>query len=244
MQQRSVYLLHISFDLVDRLMIQKKSKKTNRLQTKVAARQLNLSAYLFLLIFVCILTLALITSAASESAKYKEYEIKAAFMYNFLKFVDWPAHKDAVNDKEIIISILGKAPFGDTLKSIEGKSVDDKKVVIKKFKGIEELEKSGEKDNDKLHPEIEAIRKSHLLFICPSEKRHIREILGSVKNHNVLTVADTEGFLEAGGIINFLMEENKVHFEVNMTAAKNTGLEIRSKLLRLAKRVIKQEETG
>lgn len=225
-------------------MIQKKTQKTNKLQTKLTIRQTNLVAYLFVMVAGCVLCLAPTASAASESAKYKEYEIKAAFMYNFLKFADWPAEKNEANDKKIIISILGKAPFGDTLESIEGKSAEDKKVVIKKFKGIEELEKSGEKDSNKLHPEIEAIRKSHLLFICPSEKKHIREILGSVKNHNVLTVADTEGFLEAGGIINFLMEENKVRFEVNMTAAKNTGLEIRSKLLRLAKRVIKQEETG
>jgi hypothetical protein len=78
-----------------------------------------------------------------------------------------------------------------------------------------------------------------LLFICPSEKNNINEIIDLVKNQSVLTVADTQEFLDAGGIVNFVIEDNKVRFDVNLTASEKAGLKIRSQLLRLAKRVIK-----
>jgi len=82
-----------------------------------------------------------------------------------------------------------------------------------------------------------------VLYVCASEKEHLKEIINIVEGSSVLTVGDTDGFLEAGGIINLLIEDKKVRFEVNVTAAEKANLQIRSQLLRLAKRVVKEKET-
>ena len=86
------------------------------------------------------------------------------------------------------------------------------------------------------------MKKCHLLFICSSENDDLPDILNIVKNNNVLTVGETGDFLKTGGIINFLLEENKVRFEINLIAARDAKLTIRSQLLRLAQRVI--DENG
>ena len=169
----------------------------------------------------------------------QEYQIKAAFLFNFLKFVEWPKSKTNDSNEPIIISIIGENVFQNAFDNIKDKTIEGKKVIVKQYKGISELDNSPEK-----HPQIEAIRESHLLFICPSEKNHTPNILESVKEHGLLTVADYKGFLEAGGIINLIMEEKKVKFEINMIAARQSGVQIRSQLLRLAKNVIKQETSS
>jgi hypothetical protein len=79
------------------------------------------------------------------------------------------------------------------------------------------------------------------LFVCHSEKQNLKEILNTVKDHYVLTVGDTEGFLEAGNIIEFVMVERKVRFEINMAAARRAKLKIRSQLLRLAEKIIEEK---
>jgi len=83
-----------------------------------------------------------------------------------------------------------------------------------------------------------------LLFICRSEKEQLGKIINIVKDHNVLTVGDMNDFLESGGIINFVIDDQKVRFEINNNAAKQEKLNIRSKLLRLAKKVIEEETSG
>ena len=190
-----------------------------------------------------ILTLWLFLLTATQSAPaddtiVPEYQIKAAFLYNFLKFVEWPKAKIGESNEPIIVSTIGQDVFQDAFDSIKNKTLEGRKIVIKKFEGIEELQKADSKKKYRQHSQIEAIRKSHLLFICPSEKIYIADILKSVKGHNILTVADTQSFLEAGGIINLMMEEKKVRFEINMVSAKEADIQIRSQLLRLAKKVI------
>ena len=190
-----------------------------------------------------ILTLWLFLLTATQSAPaddtiVPEYQIKAAFLYNFLKFVEWPKAKIGESNEPIIVSIIGQDVFQDAFDSIKNKTLEDRKIAIKKFEGIEELQKEDSKKKYSQHPQIETIRKSHLLFICPSEKKYTADILKSVKGHNILTVADTQSFLEAGGIINLMMEEKKVRFEINMVSAKEADIQIRSQLLRLAKKVI------
>jgi hypothetical protein len=179
--------------------------------------------------------------ARADSAKSKEYQIKAAFLYNFIKFVDWPEEKTSDSNEPIIIGIIGKDPFGRVFEPIKNKKVKNRIVVIKRFKSFESIQKLGEHDKAEFDRNINYLRKCHLLFVCSSEKDKVKEVLALVKDHSVLTVADTKGFLESGGIINFLMEDKKVHFEINVTAAKKSKLKISSKLLRLAKRVVKEK---
>jgi len=188
--------------------------------------------------------LPVLQPARAEDTASPEYQIKAAFLYNFLKFVEWPETKVKDPNEPIVVGIIGQDLFKDAFDSTKNRTIEGRKVIINKFKGIEELQKEDSKKSFNQHPQIEDIRKSHMIFICPSEKIYISEILKSIEGHSILTVADTPGFLEAGGIINLLMEENKVRFEINIAAAKKAKIQIRSQLLRLAKKVVKQETSS
>jgi len=184
---------------------------------------------------------AIAPKARADSPSSQEYQVKAAFLYNFLQFVDWSEEKSADSNKPITIGIIGKDPFGNAFEPIKDKKVKGRSVIIKRFKSFEELKKSTGKDKPELGREIEALTKCHLLFICSSEQENLKEIINSVRDHNVLTVGETEGFLESGGIINCFVEENKIRFEINISAAERAKLEIRSQLLRLAKRIVEKD---
>jgi hypothetical protein len=179
--------------------------------------------------------------ALAESSPSQEYQVKAAFLYNFLQFVDWPEEKLVDSNEPIIIGIIGNDPFGSAFEPIKDKKVKGRAVVIKHFKGLEELKKSAEKDMPESSQEMEPLTKCHLLFICPSEQKNLKEIIDTVKDQSILTVGEMEGFLENGGIINWFVEEKKIRFEINTAAAERAKLKIRSNLLRLAKRVVEKD---
>jgi len=194
---------------------------------------MKIKTYIFAVLF---LVLLFGVQTRAESASSREYQVKAAFLYNFIMFVDWPAEKIGDNNQPIIIGIIGKDPFEGAFEPIKDKQAKDRKVIVKRFKGLEELKKA---DKAEIDQTIEAIKKCHLLFISSSEKGAAKEITDLVKGCGVLTVGDMPEFLESGGgIINFLMEEGKIRFEINVTAAVQAKLQIRSQLLRLAKNVI------
>jgi len=186
-----------------------------------------------------ILALFAVPKAQAGSATAREYQVKAAFLYNFIMFIDWPDGKMPAANEPIIIGIIGKDPFEDAFDPVKDKQAKGRKVVVKKFKGFEELKKS---DETEFNQQIEAVKKCHLLFICLSEKKNVKEITDLVKGSNILIIGDMPKFLEAGGgMINFVLEEQKIRFEVDAAAAKQAGLKIRSQLLRLATRVIGME---
>jgi len=197
--------------------------------------------HILLVLLTALFAIPIAALADEQSAQSKEYQIKAAFLYNFIKFVDWPKEKMADSNEPITIGVIGTDPFGHAFEPIKDKKVKGRKVVIRRFKGFKEQEPSDEKDKSELKRTIESLKKCHLLFICSSEKEKLREIISLVMDDSFLTVGEAKGFLETGGIINFLMEEKKVRFEINVTAAKKSKLKISSKLLRLAKRVVKEK---
>jgi len=201
-------------------------------------------AYILVVLALASFAAPLASQAQDDSVQSREYKIKAAFIYNFIKFVDWPKEKMADANEPIIIGIIGKDPFGKGFDPVKNKPVKDRNLVIKRFVGFKELEKSADKNEAEFDKKVESLRKCHVLFICSSEKENLEEIIKLLKGSHVLTVADSEGFLESGGIINFLMEEEKVRFEINITAAEQAKLKIRSQLLRLAKRVVNKNATG
>lgn len=199
---------------------------------------MKIKTYIFV---VLVLFMFAVTQTRADSISNREYQIKAAFLYNFIMFVDWPAEKLSENNEPIAIGVIGKDPFENAFEPIKDKHAKDRKVIIKHFKGLEELKKSGQ---EQMNKELEDIRKCHLLFICNSEKPALKEIINLVKEYNILTVGDMDGFLESGGgIINFVVEEGKIRFEINAVAASASKLDIRSQLLRLAKKVIEDRQT-
>ena len=223
------------------LMNREKPYKIN----SVNVRPANTGAGRIAGLFICALALlgCLLISDVypeSQSAQYKEYEVKAAFMYNFLKFIDWPEDK-AKNSSEIIIGIIGQDPFGGAADILKDKKVEERSVVLKRIDSFDKVKNSADANE-----QMDTLKKCYLLFICQSERKNTKDIIDLLKNNSVLTVSDTHGFLEDGGIINFVIEDNKVRFNINLTASENAGLKIRSQLLRLAKKVIKDgaEVTG
>jgi len=179
---------------------------------------------------------------AADEAASREYQIKAAILYNVLKFVEWPQDKTPDSNEPMIIGLIGHDPFLNSFDPILEKNPEGKPVAIRRFPGFNELEKTGPTEPDEPHPQIQAIRKSHLLFICRSEQPHWAKILRATEGHGILTVADSMGFLESGGIINLLTDHDKIRFEVNMAVAQRAALRIRSRLLRLAVRVLKTDK--
>ncbi len=178
-------------------------------------------------------------SAYAENAQVREYTVKAAFLYNFIKFVDWPKEKMADANSPIEIGIMGKDPFGKAFEPLKDKTAKGRRIVIRRLKGPAELGESSGQTEAELQRQIEAAKKCHVLFVCRSEKKHLKELLERFKGQPVLTVGDCDGVLQAGGIINFVMEKQKVRFEINAAGARQTRLNIRSQLLRLARKVVK-----
>jgi len=151
------------------------------------------------------------------AASAQEYQVKAAFLYNFAKFVDWPG-EPAGTGAPLVITVFGKDPFGPALENIVlGRTVNGRPLVIRRTSRLEEL------------------LPCHILFISSSEKRRLAEILQALKSASVLTVSDMEEFLRLGGTVRFFVEENKVRFGINLEAARRTELKISSKLLSLAR---------
>jgi hypothetical protein len=147
-----------------------------------------------------------------------EYQVKAAYLFNFVKFVEWP--EEAFTDPlaPIVIGIVGDDPFGDALPQVvSGKTVQGRDLVIRKYHAGEDL------------------RGSHILFISGSEKKRLPQLLSSLHGSCVLTVADVDGFLEEGGMIRLFSEESRVRFAINVDAAIRAKLKISSKLLSLAR---------
>jgi hypothetical protein len=178
------------------------------------------------------------TQTSADTASNREYQLKAAFLYNFIMFVEWPKEKTPDANEPIIIGILGQDPFGNAFDPVKDRKVKGRDVTIRRFGKWEDLKKLSQEE---LNKQITDIRKCHLLFICNSEKPLLKEIINVAKDHNILTVGDMENFLEPGsGIIRFVIEDDKIRFEINATAAANAKLKIRSQLLRLAKKVIKE----
>ena len=186
------------------------------------------------------------STAAAQSTSSHEYRLKATFMYQFVNFVDgWKFQQETdgsngSGEKIIFLGIIGKDPFGDAFKPLVDKSVKDRRIKVKRFEGFSKLKSQDKKVT--VHPDVNEIKKCDLLFVCPSEQQYIDEILEPLRNERILTIAGTKGFLEKGGIINFIIEKSRVRFEINIDGAKRAKMTIRSRLIRLATRIIWEDE--
>jgi len=149
-----------------------------------------------------------------------EYQVKALFLLNFIKYVNWPPGTLSRNNDPIEIGVLGQDNFNDSLtNAIEGKIVDGRSIIIKHLSEDDDL--SG----------------CAILFISSSETPRLGGILGRTGTLPILTVGENESFFQDGGIINFTLREGKIHLEINLRAAQKVKLQISSKLLSVADKV-------
>lgn len=155
-------------------------------------------------------------SGAGIAGDSLEYQVKGAFLFKFGAFVEWPPSAFPEPGTPFVIGILGDDPFGATLdQTIENRKVQGRPVVIKRYKRGEQ------------------VRDAHILYISPSETGRLEQIAASLRGVSILTISDES--LTPRGIINFVIQENKVRFEIDAEAADRAGLKVSSKLLSLAK---------
>jgi len=179
--------------------------------TLPAARNRGLKALFVILFFSHLLLYA-------SSPVSKEYQIKAAFLFNFAQFVEWPSTAFENADTPICIGILGADPFGSALdETVRGETVRKRKLIVLRSQRLEDL------------------KNCHMIFISKSEESRLQKILEEIQSKSVLTVSETPDFANRGGILNFYLDGNKVRFEINPAVAQRKNLKLSSELLNLGK---------
>lgn len=147
----------------------------------------------------------------------KEYQLKAAFLYNFTKFVEWPPGRFADDASPIVIGVVGPNPFGDELeKVVRDRKVNGRSIVVVQLESAADA------------------RPVHAVFVAAGEESRIEKQLCSITRAGVLTVGESERFAVLDGCVTFTMVKDKVRFEINMTSAEEGGLKISAQLQKLA----------
>ncbi|MCP4624203.1 MAG: YfiR family protein, partial [bacterium] len=163
--------------------------------------------------FLCVLfSLLIYVNAPAHAEKKDEYHVKAIYTYRFIFFTEWPEKVPSSYARDTItIGIVGKDPFKNFFAKVENKMIAEKNKILK----IIRLGRYNKKHD---------IKKCQILFIGKSEAENLNSILATIKNKPVLTVSDIDGFCEKGGMINLINVDNKINFEINLSAAKRVNL--------------------
>jgi len=167
--------------------------------------------------------LGLLLTTAAHGQRAEEYRVKAAFLLNFARFVEWPPQEFKSSADPIAICVIGQNLFGNALdNAVIGKTVEGRAFLVRQLSGSQPL--GG----------------CQILFVSSSERNRLQAILGEIKTGGVLTVGETDAFASEGGMINFKIEGGRVRLQVNLEAAEEANLRISSTLLSLAQIVKKK----
>lgn len=154
-----------------------------------------------------------------------EYEVKAAFLYNFAKFAEWPPEAFSSEAGVLKICVLGQDPFGGYFdRLIAGKTINNRKLELEHISDIDHA------------------KRCQILYV-PSTEKQQKQILQSLMGERVLTVGDSGGFAQSGGVINFLLQDSRVRFDINVDAVSRSGVKLSAKLLSLAT-IIRDDPTS
>ena len=158
----------------------------------------------------------ILTLSDLHAQNTSEYQVKAAFLFNFSKFLEWPPEALGPPDEPFVVGVIGNDPFGNNLDEIiAGEIINDHPMIVKRFKSTGEIDKC------------------HILFINMPGKTS--EVLDTLKGRSILTVSNDPDFNRYGGIIRFYTENDMIRLQINIGAAKAANLTVSSKLLRIAK---------
>jgi len=167
------------------------------------------------------------TVLLAQQPKPSEYQVKAAYLYNFAKFVKWPVATTLDRNGSFSICVLGPDPFGGALDALlVGESLDNKPVVVKRIS------------------KPQSTADCRILFINSAEQSHLKEILTELDQESILTVSDMPDFSERGGMIQFVLEGGRVRFAVNLTSTERARLTLSSELLKVATAVKRNASPG
>lgn len=164
-----------------------------------------------------LVALVWLAGQAVWSAPVPEYKVKAAFLYNITKFIDWPPSRFALTNSPIVVGILGPDPFGPLLEeTFREKKVDGRPFLLERVSSAE------------------AARKCHVLFISRLHKESLREVVRTLQGEAILMVGESDRFAPQGGMVGFVVAKEHVNLEINVGALESVGLRASSKLLSLA----------
>ncbi len=169
------------------------------------------------LLSLCHLDPTVGTAPPALSQQVTENEIKAALAFKFPIYVSWPEIAWNGKGESFQCCILGESPLTDLLMQFEGQTLGERRIRVERLS------------------DIDATGECNMLFIGQLEGVGLPEIWRAIEGRPILTLGDQDGFAERGGIINFIRKKDSIHFEINPAAGKRAGLEISSKLLRLAR---------
>ena len=144
----------------------------------------------------------------------REYQLKAAYLLNFARFIYWPAESFSSKEAEFNVCVYGNDPFGDNLEYLLSKKVKNRSIKINYKKDLN-------------------IETCHILFVSESDKMNFYKMSSTIPK-NILTVSDVEGFSSKGGMIEFIRVENKIKFLINVTQSEKSGIKYKSQLLEVA----------
>ncbi|MGH9446195.1 MAG: YfiR family protein [Terriglobia bacterium] len=176
--------------------------------------------------FALLVALIFAPNLCAQQAKRTEYQVKAAYLYNFGLFVTWPAAGKS-SPEPFGVCVLGKDPFGPILDStFAGEMLNGRAIAVRRFADARDTHSCG------------------ILFISRSEAKKLNAILAALGDAAILTVSDISDFSERGGMIQFVWDGDNVRFEVNLTATNAAGLTLSSDLLKVATAVRRNAPSG
>ena len=153
----------------------------------------------------------------------REFQVKAAFLFHFAQFVEWPPTAFAASNSPLCIGVLGNNVFGAAIEeTVRGETIQKRRLTVRHFRQWKD------------------VKDCHLLFVSNSETARTDEILANLKTQPILTVSDLDSFTRRGGMIRFYRQGPQLRFEINSEAAKDAGLKLSSQLLSLGK-IVKAE---
>lgn len=161
-------------------------------------------------------TLVVLTPSVQAKEQSIEYKIKAAYLYNFSIFTDWPEEVAFAKQKTFSICILGEDPFGSVITPIKNKKVHKQSIKLLYFSQI---------DAD--------VGQCKILFIAETDAYRVQSILLALSDNNILTVGESKNFATSGGMIGFVIQDGRVQFQINKQAAKSAQLKFDPRLLKL-----------
>jgi hypothetical protein len=167
------------------------------------------------------------TGLLAQQPKPNEYQVKATYLYNFGRFVRWPGTIPAGKGDSFLVCVIGRDPFGSILDvTLAGEALDGKPVVLRRISKPQDA------------------RECRILFISSTEEKHLNEILTALDQSGVLTVSDMPGFTRRGGMIQFVLDGDRVRFEINLTSTEDARLTLSSELLKVAASVKRNGRSG
>jgi hypothetical protein len=186
----------------------------------------NLSPRLPVILFVGAVIVAWVLAwpamaLAAEDAGSLEHRVKAAFLYRFAGYVDWPPNAFARPDMPVMIAVIGADGLAGELEQVVvGRTVSERLVSVKRMKPGDSL------------------NGMHVLFVGKSEAARLPQLVQAAQSRSILTVTEADGALRQGSVINFILAEQRVRFEISLDSAEKSGLKLSSRLLAVAQQVV------